>query len=100
MENNNYITEEIGSKYIDKAIQTAGGDNEFILQLRDIDIENKTKKIKELEIKLAGIEKKVQIMQEILNPHLVEGSDVYYDYKFAVEQGISADAPLAKDPTT
>ena len=44
--------EYIGAKYIDKYTQTIGGDNEFILELRDKVIEDQIKKFDKLQLNI------------------------------------------------
>ena len=87
-------------KVKDKSTNTIGGDNEFILELRENKITEQQSRISDLEKKIANYERKAIIMKQIIEPHLEEGSDLYYDYKFKVEQGLDPNAPLAKDPTT
>lgn len=108
LENKSEVTENeqiaesdiIGNNISTRATQTLGGDNLFILELRDKEIEEKSKLILEMEKNLAELERKESVMKEIIQPHLEEGTNLYYDYMFSVEQNLTPEAPLAGDPNS
>ena len=77
-----------------KNTQTVGGDNEFILELRDIEILNKQSILLNLQQKIELKQKRVDFLIDMVKPILVEGSDAKIEFKFVVEQNLDPLQPL------
>ena len=82
----------------EKITQTAGGDNEFILELRDEEVQKQIDTIRSLEDKIKSLERKVLLLDSMIKPYLTEGSDSELEYKFRILSNINPKYPLRIDP--